>query len=54
MNITEPTVRRFEFTDLMSNTSYEIAVTAVNRAGTGQESKNFFTTLTDEEEGNNV
>ena len=54
MNTTRSTLSRFKFTGLMSNTSYNISVAAVNRAGTGLESNITVATITDEEEGNNV
>ena len=45
------TETNFKFSNLMSRTSYNISVAAINRAGTGPASAITLTTLTDDEDG---
>ena len=51
MHTNETCQTKFEFSGLMSNTSYNIAVRAINRAGIGLASNIIVTTLTDDQEG---
>ena len=51
MTIPGTAERMVKFSNLMSNTSYTISVTAENRVGRGQAFTIIVTTLTDEEEG---